>query len=144
MWTNPSTGPFDQLSVSPGLTAGRSFLSPAAKRRIARAAHASASSSHPSSFSPRRSLTIPLNSCVSLWASASAPSASHSLRKYAFCSSLSFSSRRMNSAATFLEVGDSPATDPFLARGTEEGGLPRASARRSWAVKRAQISSLFS
>jgi len=90
---------------------------------------------------------MPLNSWVSLRASASAPSASHSLCKYAFCSSFSFSSRRMKSAATFFEVGDSPATELFLARGTEDGGFPFASARLiwavSWAVKRAQISSLL-
>jgi hypothetical protein len=53
----------------------------------------------------------------------------------------------MKSAATFFEVGDSPATELFLARGTEDGGFPFASARLiwavSWAVKRAQISSLL-
>jgi hypothetical protein len=49
----------------------------------------------------------------------------------------------MNSAATFLEVGQSLATEPFLARGTEDGGFPFASARLSWAMKRAQVSSLL-
>ena len=141
---NPSTGPLLHVSVSPSLTAARSFLRPAAKFRIAGAPHASASFSHPSSFSPSRSLTIFAKSCVRRRASVSAGSKSHSLPRYAFCSSLSLSSLRMNSAATFLEVGESPAMEPLLARGTEDGGFPLASARLSWAMKRAQVSSLFS
>ena len=34
--------------------------------------------------------------------------------RHSFCSSESHSSRRMNKAATFLEVGESPATEPRL------------------------------
>jgi hypothetical protein len=49
----------------------------------------------------------------------------------------------MNSATTFFAVGDVPATEPFLARGTEDGGLPVAFARRSSAMKVAQIFSLW-
>jgi hypothetical protein len=64
----------------------------AAKFSIAGAPHASASFSHPSSFSPSRSLTIFAKSCVRRRASVSAGSKSHSLPRYAFCSSLSLSS----------------------------------------------------
>lgn len=83
---------------------------------------------------------MPLSPRVGLRASASAGSASRILSRHSFCSSLSFSSRYMKSAATFLGVGDSPATELFLERGTEEGGFPLASARLSWTVKRAQAS----
>ena len=50
----PSTGPVLQLSVSPALTASRSFFNPAANFLITAASDASASSSHLSSFSPSR------------------------------------------------------------------------------------------
>ena len=41
------------------------------------------------------------------------------------------SARLLSRAATFLEIGESPATDPLLALGTADGGFPLASARLS-------------
>ncbi len=102
--TNPSIGPLLQVFVSPALTAERSFFRPVAKRCIAGALHASASSSHSSSLSPLSPLTISVNSWVSLRVSLRAWSELQSLFRYSFCSLFSFSSRLMKSVATFLEV----------------------------------------
>ena len=142
MWMKPSTGPLLHSCVSPACTASRSFLRPKAKLRIAVELDSSASFSHPSRSSPSSLLTISANSWVSRRVSARASSAPQTLCRYSDCSSSSFSSWRMNKAATFFAVGDSPATEPALPRGTDEIGFLRASARRSWAVNRAQVSSL--
>ncbi len=130
-------------ALRPALTAERSFFNPAANFLITSASEASASSSQPSSFSPSRARTIPANFCVSRRASAKAASEVHNLWRYSFYSAESFSSRRINSTATFFAVGDVPAMTPFLARGTADGGLPAARARLSSATKRAQVSSLW-
>ena len=74
---------------------------------------------------------------------ANAASEVQSLSRYFFCSWQSNFSRRMNREATFLALGFVPAVALFYARGIEKGGLPAASARRSSAMKVAQIFSLL-